>query len=102
MACAILAGWNQPQALARIAEWARAPERTPWAEVPFSFDRFTGTDDAFELLADALQYAPPSPPRTDAVRALLSTFERTCTGRKLYELLDLDDALAGELRADVA
>lgn len=101
-ACAVLAAWNQPQAIARIAEWARAPERTPWADAPFTFDRFTGADDAFELLAESLQYAPPSPQRTDAVRALLSSFERTCTGRKLYELLDLDDALAEEVRTDVA
>lgn len=90
-ACIMLTSWGVPRGIQMLAIWATSPERTPWAENPVTFERFSGADDAFEHLADALstgEDAAPAELRADAARALLGSFHVVHTGRKMYELLD--------------
>lgn len=108
-ACAMLASWAVPSALRGIAVWAKAPEAAPWAKDPVTFERFSGADAAFELLADAVRNSQDAPKRdattdtlrADAMRALLASFHRVHTGRKLFETLDLDKNLRAWVAADI-
>jgi hypothetical protein len=74
-----------------------------------TLERFGGADSAFELLADSIGIAQDARDRdattdalrADAVRALLASFQRVYTGRKLYEVMDLDHALRDAVRDDI-
>jgi hypothetical protein len=109
-ATAMLASWGVPSALRSIAGWARAPESAPWAGTPVTFERFSGADSAFELLADALRISQDARGRdasTDALRAeaagaLLASFDRVYTGRKLAEVFDLDRPLRAAVASEIA
>lgn len=109
-AAAMLASWGNEDGLRAIITWARKPGEAPWAAAPVTFDRFSGADSAFELLAQALRTAGDLDARSadvdrlrdDAARALLGTYHQVSFGRTLYELLDIDRALAGRVLPDIA
>jgi hypothetical protein len=107
-ACVMLTSWGIPSAYKQLTAWAMHPESTPWATDPVTFERFSGADDSFEQLADAVSTAADVDPRpagldelrTNAARALLSSFHRVHTGRKMYELLD-EKTLRASVAADI-
>ena len=107
-ACVMLASWGVPEGLQTLIQWARNPDATPWAEQPFTFDRFYGVDSSFEMMADAIQTSGDidrnnevDALRTDATRALLGIYHRVYFGRSLMAALDLDDELTASVRAEI-
>jgi hypothetical protein len=113
LACVMLASWGVKEGLDAIIQWADHPEFVPFREV--SFDRITGTDDAFAMLADAIMAGRLldnlSPDicvrREQATRALLGRYDTEFFDRKLAEALltdpDLSSKCTGEIeRAVVA
>src|SRR5687768_14525487 len=102
--CVMLASWGVPEGLQTLIQWASDPESTPWSGGPVTFDRFYGADDAFEMLANALQVAGDiSLPaeiaalRIKAVRALLGIYHRVHFARSLMTVFDLENTLASTL-----
>src|SRR5688500_18500502 len=107
--CVMLASWGVPEGLRMLIQWATDPDSTPWAAEPVTFDRFYGVDDAFEMLANAMDVAREfdlpdeiAALRADAIRALLGIYHRVHFGRSLMIVLDLDTALASTLRPEIA
>ena len=54
-ACMVLTAWGNEDGLTQVAEWARYPERAPWASNPVDFDRIYGADSSMASLADAVR-----------------------------------------------
>lgn len=108
-ACVVLASWGVREGLLTVAEWARDPDAVPWAGAPVTFDRFTGADDAFAQLTDALCCAGEYRELTEvgavlralAVRELLVVHHRVFLDRSMMMLLDLDPALAAASRPEI-
>ncbi|MEO6457394.1 MAG: hypothetical protein ABIO92_03835 [Chloroflexia bacterium] len=107
-ACLMLASWGVPEGIQTLIQWARNPDATPWADQPFTFDRFYGVDSSFEMMADAIQVAQEidrndkiDTLRADAVRALLGIYHRVHFGRALMVVLDLDDDLKASVKVEV-
>jgi len=107
-ACVMLASWGVPEGLQTLIQWARNPDATPWADQPFTFDRFYGVDSSFEMMADAIQTAADIDRtneiyalRSEAVQALLGIYHRAHFGRSLMLALDLDDDLTASVRVEI-
>jgi hypothetical protein len=109
-ATAMLVAWGVPDGYANLAAWARDPASVPWASKPFTFDRFSGADSAFETLANAVATAVEldderddvAPLRRDALRALLGAYHRVFFGRSLMTALEYDKPALPALRDDLA
>ncbi|KAB8140675.1 hypothetical protein F8S13_23285 [Chloroflexia bacterium SDU3-3] len=54
LACAALTAWGHELGFQTLIGWATAPDRTPWAGEPVVYHPASGTDAAFETLADAV------------------------------------------------
>ena len=108
-AAAMLASWGVEEAFRAVIVWTRNPDEAPWVGAPVTFDRISGADSAFELLASAIRISGEldarSPDvdrlRDDATRALLAIYHLVSFGRALYAALDLDRALAQRLASDI-
>ena len=82
LAVCMLAAWAQPFGMQQIADWAEDPHATPWSDAPVVFDRLYGSDQAFDLMAEALStsyYVPAAAVeslRDRALDALLRIYHR--------------------------
>lgn len=109
-AATMLASWGQPAGLRAITAWANQPQAAPWAASPVTFERFSGADAAFSMLADAIRVAGDLEGRTpevdglrdEATRALLAIYDRVAFERTLMVALDLDVPLSTRLAPEIA
>ena len=108
-AAVMLASWGVDEGFRAAIVWARDPDHAPWAGAPVTFDRFSGVDSAFDLLATAIRISGEldarSPDieqlRDEAARALLRIYHRVSFGRTVLEAFDIDRALGQRLAADI-
>lgn len=104
LAAALLTAWGQPDGFESVIRWANDPRRSPWADEPVTFDRFSGTDSAFEVLADAVRTSFWEEPtatlralQAEALRALLGASTSHFVGRSLSVAASLDYQVAREI-----
>ena len=112
LASVMLSSWGEPTGLQALTGWAREPQEAPWAHYPVTFDRISGADSAFELLADAVRTSFHSKDaesiralQIDALKALLGVADSQYVGRTLTVAISRNpDVLAAvnpELRAAI-
>lgn len=90
LATVMLTSWGEPAGFKALTAWARKPQEAPWAQSPVTFDRISGADSAFELLADAVRTSFHSKDteaiktlQIVALKALLSVADSQNVGRTL-------------------
>lgn len=103
-AAILLLGWGQPEGFDALHRWAAAPDQVPWRDKPWTWDRFSGDDDAFGRLAWAVEQSKWLPEDSDlkarqlfAFRALLAISGQVYVGRALGEALAAQPWLAAGL-----
>lgn len=86
----MLTSWGEAEGFQKLVEWAKNPEVTPWAEAPVVFERYTGADSAFEMIADGLRtsyYCEDEAQLTEwqvaATKALLAIYHKYYFGQTL-------------------
>lgn len=109
LANVMLTSWGEPSGFKTLTEWARRPDQTPWAGSPVTLDRLSGSDSAFEMLADAVRASYYSknadaikPLQIEAAKALLPVAVSSYVGRNLMLAIthdrDVTAALEPQLR----
>ncbi|MBD2505135.1 hypothetical protein [Anabaena azotica] len=90
LACVMLTCWGHPSGFQQIIDWASHTENVPWKESPVVYERLSGSDSAFEMLADALNtsyYCDEEPIlkqwQIAATKALLGIYHHYYFGRIL-------------------
>lgn len=90
LACIMLTSWGHPSGFQTLINWASNSEDVPWKNSPVAYERISGSDSAFEMLADALKtsyYCEEDPTlkqwQIAATKALLGLYHRFYFGRTL-------------------
>ncbi len=108
LATVMLTSWGEPAGFKALIRWASQPEQAPWASAPVTLDRISGTDSAFEMLADALRAsfysknaAALKPLQAEAAKALLRASPSHYVGRTLMVAITSDGALTAAVDSDL-
>lgn len=108
LACVMLTSWGHPKGFQMLIDWASKPDNVPWIEEPVVYDRISGTDNAFEMLADAVMTSyyceedrALKPLRTAAVKALLGLYHSRYFGRTLALAIMRDRQVAAAAESEI-
>ena len=108
LACIMLTSWGHPVGFRTLIDWASNPSKVPWIDESIVYDRISGADSSFEMLADALMtsyycenHHALKPLQTAAAKALLSVYHSHYFGRTLALAIVFDKQVAAAVKDEI-
>jgi hypothetical protein len=108
LACVMLTSWGHPLGFQILIDWASNSEDVPWKQAPIVYERISGADSAFEMLADAVRtsfYCKENESlkqwQIAALKALLGVYHRYYFGRTLALAIVRGKEIAVALNSEI-
>lgn len=108
LACVMLTSWGHCLGFQKLIDWTSNSEDVPWKHQPVVYERISGADSAFEMLADALKtsfYCEEKETlkqwQIAATKALLSIYHRYYFGRTLALAIVRGKEIATDVKSEI-